>query len=192
VLPLSKPQSFTFVAPGRLRSIITPAMICAAVDLSTVTSPSSLPYVAFQAIWDTGATATVITQKVVDACGLKPISLAEVHTVNGKAMCEVYLVSIMIPNGVGFSSIRVAKGTIAEGVDVLIGMDIITLGDLAITNLGGKTMVSFRCPPCEHIRFDSPSVPTHVPKVGRNDPCPCGSGKKYKRCHGGIDAPHQF
>lgn len=25
---------------------------------------------------------------------------------------------------------------------------------------------------------------TATPKVGRNDPCPCGSGKKYKRCHG--------
>ncbi|HEY4956344.1 MAG TPA: SEC-C metal-binding domain-containing protein [Caldimonas sp.] len=23
-----------------------------------------------------------------------------------------------------------------------------------------------------------------TPKVGRNDPCPCGSGKKYKKCHG--------
>jgi preprotein translocase subunit SecA len=23
-----------------------------------------------------------------------------------------------------------------------------------------------------------------VVKVGRNDPCPCGSGLKYKRCHG--------
>jgi uncharacterized protein len=23
-----------------------------------------------------------------------------------------------------------------------------------------------------------------TPKVGRNDPCPCGSGKKYKACHG--------
>jgi preprotein translocase subunit SecA len=22
------------------------------------------------------------------------------------------------------------------------------------------------------------------PQVGRNDPCPCGSGKKYKKCHG--------
>ena len=21
-------------------------------------------------------------------------------------------------------------------------------------------------------------------KIGRNDPCPCGSGKKYKQCHG--------
>jgi preprotein translocase subunit SecA len=21
-------------------------------------------------------------------------------------------------------------------------------------------------------------------KIGRNDPCPCGSGKKYKNCHG--------
>ncbi len=25
-------------------------------------------------------------------------------------------------------------------------------------------------------------------KVGRNDPCPCGSGKKYKKCHGAVDA----
>ncbi|MBO7625758.1 MAG: SEC-C domain-containing protein [Bacteroidales bacterium] len=23
-------------------------------------------------------------------------------------------------------------------------------------------------------------------KVGRNDPCPCGSGKKYKHCHGRV------
>jgi preprotein translocase subunit SecA len=26
--------------------------------------------------------------------------------------------------------------------------------------------------------------PVSLPKVGRNDPCPCGSGKKYKKCHG--------
>jgi len=26
--------------------------------------------------------------------------------------------------------------------------------------------------------------PRTGPKVGRNDPCPCGSGKKYKKCHG--------
>ena len=25
------------------------------------------------------------------------------------------------------------------------------------------------------------------PKVGRNDPCPCGSGKKYKKCHGALE-----
>ncbi|HYD43265.1 MAG TPA: SEC-C metal-binding domain-containing protein, partial [Anaeromyxobacter sp.] len=25
------------------------------------------------------------------------------------------------------------------------------------------------------------------PKVGRNDPCPCGSGKKYKKCHGATE-----
>ena len=25
------------------------------------------------------------------------------------------------------------------------------------------------------------------PKVGRNAPCPCGSGKKYKHCHGSLD-----
>ncbi|HTY41054.1 MAG TPA: SEC-C metal-binding domain-containing protein, partial [Thermoanaerobaculia bacterium] len=28
----------------------------------------------------------------------------------------------------------------------------------------------------------------NAPKVGRNDPCPCGSGKKYKKCHGAAVA----
>jgi len=28
------------------------------------------------------------------------------------------------------------------------------------------------------------SEPGSGPKIGRNDPCPCGSGKKYKKCHG--------
>jgi preprotein translocase subunit SecA len=27
-----------------------------------------------------------------------------------------------------------------------------------------------------------------APKVGRNEPCPCGSGRKYKKCHGGAAA----
>ena len=30
-----------------------------------------------------------------------------------------------------------------------------------------------------------PSI-AEVPRVGRNDPCPCGSGKKYKHCHGKL------
>ncbi|MYA30069.1 MAG: hypothetical protein F4Y31_02440 [Gammaproteobacteria bacterium] len=39
----------------------------------------------------------------------------------------------------------------------------------------------------------SPPAPVQTyrrarPRVGRNDPCPCGSGKKYKRCHGAISA----
>jgi preprotein translocase subunit SecA len=30
------------------------------------------------------------------------------------------------------------------------------------------------------------TVRRHGEKVGRNDPCPCGSGKKYKHCHGKL------
>jgi preprotein translocase subunit SecA len=29
-----------------------------------------------------------------------------------------------------------------------------------------------------------PAQSRQADKVGRNDPCPCGSGKKYKKCHG--------
>jgi len=30
------------------------------------------------------------------------------------------------------------------------------------------------------------AMPGGIPKVGRNEPCPCGSGKKYKQCHGRL------
>ena len=33
-------------------------------------------------------------------------------------------------------------------------------------------------------RYKVETVKRDTPKVGRNDPCPCGSGKKYKQCHG--------
>ena len=33
---------------------------------------------------------------------------------------------------------------------------------------------------------DLATLADEVPKVGRNDPCPCGSGKKYKQCHGRL------
>lgn len=43
-------------------------------------------------------------------------------------------------------------------------------------------------PPTENDYYDPTPVkqqPVNVgPKIGRNDPCPCGSGKKYKACHG--------
>jgi preprotein translocase subunit SecA len=40
--------------------------------------------------------------------------------------------------------------------------------------------------PAAEDEFAIPSAPVRrdAPKVGRNDPCPCGSGKKYKNCHG--------
>jgi SEC-C motif-containing protein len=34
-----------------------------------------------------------------------------------------------------------------------------------------------RTPPVKTVKLEGP-------KIGRNDPCPCGSGKKYKKCHG--------
>jgi uncharacterized protein len=33
-------------------------------------------------------------------------------------------------------------------------------------------------------RYKVETVKRDAPKVGRNDPCPCGSGKKFKHCHG--------
>ncbi len=38
----------------------------------------------------------------------------------------------------------------------------------------------------QHQSASSTSEKPQVPRVGRNEPCPCGSGKKYKQCHGKL------
>jgi len=144
----------------------------------------------FQAIWDTGATHTAITQKVVQDCNLQPTGMTTVHTAGGEANSPTYLVSIWLPNKICIPQLRVTEANI-RGADVLIGMDIVSQGDLAISTKEGKTNLSFRMPSIECIDFVQNQPKTMVTsngkalsRVGRNDPCPCGSGKKYKRCCG--------
>ena len=187
-------QSFTVSHDGMVFVLKSPATIFQAFDpLHTPSPPSSHE---FTAIWDTGATGTVITQKVVDHCGLKPITRTIVTTAQGEMQTPVYLVNIMLPNKVGVAMLRVTRGNFGGDADVLIVMDIIGMGDFAITNKDGKTVFSFRVPSCDTIDFSTESksaivqTTTTIPtpmlpnKVGRNDPCPCGSGKKYKKCCG--------
>jgi preprotein translocase subunit SecA len=48
----------------------------------------------------------------------------------------------------------------------------------------GKAGIGAGPPPAPEVQLPKVTVRREVPKVGRNDPCPCGSGKKYKHCHG--------
>jgi len=108
------------------------------VHITSPFEPSKPPKEAdrkkFLALWDTGATNSVITQKVVQECGLNPISIVNVHTASGEALSNVYLVSIWLPNKVVIPQIRVTEGTIGGDTEVLIGMDIMNRGDFAVTN----------------------------------------------------------
>lgn len=128
---------------GLLRELRSKCHVSIAFNPHT-TTPHPVMY-EFEAIWDTGATGSVITQQVVDTCGLAPISLAQVHGVGGMHMSESYLVNMMLPNKAGFFGVRVTRGELT-GVDVLIGMDIITRGDFVLTNMCGITVFTFRFP----------------------------------------------
>ena len=135
---------------------------------------------AYSAIWDTGATNTCVTTRVVNECALTPITMADVTGIHGTERSNVYLIDVYLPNKVvvrGIQALEVAA--LAEKQDdVLIGMDILVLGDFAVSNFQGKTTFTFRIPSRKELDF------VGVPNVGRNEPCPCGSGKKFKKCHG--------
>jgi len=49
---------------------------------------------------------------------------------------------------------------------------------------GAEESPSFTSSPSEKEKPVAQKPMSAGPKVGRNDPCPCGSGKKYKKCHG--------
>jgi hypothetical protein len=181
-----QPKSFTVRYNGRTNKLTTKGLISKAVNPANIT-PSEVFKTAkeYDCIWDTGATNSVISQKVVDDCALQPTGMAQVHSATEVRTCETFLVSIFLPNGVAVPSIRVTKVDMLTDCDILIGMDIINKGDFAVTHHDGTTTFSFRYPSVEQIDFVKQKPgPVHSTKISRNSQCPCGSGKKYKKCCG--------
>jgi predicted aspartyl protease len=109
----------------------------------------------FDALWDTGATKSVITPRVVEACGLKPIrSIKSVllQGVNGLEKSEAYVVNIYLPDKITAREFTVLlKDPGDVWWDVIIGMDIISVGDFSIRNVNGKTEWSFSIPTKDRI-----------------------------------------
>ena len=55
----------------------------------------------------------------------------------------------------------------------------------AVTSGGSTSAATAVAPePEQEIQLPKVTIRREMPKVGRNDPCPCGSGKKFKQCHG--------
>ena len=191
-------SAFTIQEDHLLREVVTECKI------SLPFLPSSglkhPPVVDARALWDTGATNCAITKKLIDKLNLAPFDEVEVHHADGVTLKPIYKINIILPNGVGFPFLNVTQCESTAGAfDIIIGMEVITKGDFAITNQGGKTVVSFRTPSKINIDFndgetiiipqtssDSEKIVIKNPysNISRNSKCPCGSGKQFKRCHG--------
>lgn len=176
-------HAFTSKYPGIAAHIVTPLTLHEAFDPAT--SPETPAYET-RGLWDTGATKTVITQATVRAMGLKPVGVTLINTANGTTQAYTYLVNVVLPNSVGVSGIQVCECANIAGNEVgaLIGMDITTRGDFSITNVGGKTCVSYRSPSVETIDYVQRAEQIQNRGVNPNEPCYCGSGLKYKKCCG--------
>jgi len=137
---------------GKLREIRTDVEIFVSRDIAKL---FNVPRNSFktQALWDTGATNTVISEKVATQLGLVPTGKTTCNAVNQQYQADTYIVDIGLPNKLMINGVQVTAGKNLGNFDLLIGMDIITLGDMAITNSNGITWFSFRYPP-DPLRID--------------------------------------
>jgi len=160
--------SFTAKTNGGLARVLTsPCQVSAAFDPVNTPVEDRPKLEPFTAIWDTGATGSVVTEDVVARCGLKPTGMMKVHGVHGEEFAETFIVAIRLPNGVGFRDIKVTKGKLPAGSHVLIGMDIITTGDFAVTNVNNRTVFTFRHPSLVCLDFVEDTHPGKAKKLGR-------------------------
>ncbi len=109
-------------------------------------------FVPLKALWDTGATNSVITERVVQECNLVPTGKTFVYGVNGRHLADTYVISIQLQGVVLFPYVGVTKGDFL-GADVLVGMDIINQGDFAVINRNGQTRFAYRVPSQGGINF---------------------------------------
>jgi hypothetical protein len=137
----------------------------------------------YTALYDTGATHSAITPKVVADLKLPSIGAMNVGVGGGTLPTTGHLVNVGLPNAVMFGMVRVASMVLHRGIDVLIGMDILGLGDFAVTHHQGKTTFSFRVPSRHEIDFvaeEKANLKASLPRAGRNDPCPAGAARSIK------------
>lgn len=100
-----------------------------------------------RAEWDTGATYSCISTKLVESLGLKPIKTVLLDTSGGQVKSKVYKVDLILNNDIQVSvEANSSDNFESKGIQCLIGMDIITLGDFVISSYNGETCFSFRIP----------------------------------------------
>ena len=87
----------------------------------------------FSAIWDTGSECTTISRRAAQELELKPIGEIEAHHSGGHSIANIYLINILLPNGIEFQGLRVMDGNF-DDTDILLGMDVISQCDFAITH----------------------------------------------------------
>jgi predicted aspartyl protease len=180
-------RAFTVEYPVRVSRLQTNCGVCKHFDPQH--AKEKHPKVEnFVGLWDTGATNSVISKNVIERLGLIPTGIGRVFHAGGESIVNTYVVNIYLPNNVGIHSLRVTEGILET--DVLIGMDIISYGDFSVCQSEGKTKFSFQIPSTHDFDFvkenkDKYHTPAKAEKLpGRNDLCYCGSGRKYKTCHG--------
>jgi hypothetical protein len=80
--------------------------------------------------------------------------MREVNHAGGTSVENVYLIDIILPNSIRIRDIDVTEcSELAGNFGVIIGMDVITLGDFAVTNVGDSSVFSFRCPSTKTIDY---------------------------------------
>lgn len=156
---MSEYSAFTSFAPRLMRVLRSDVLVSPYVSSNNYTPRL------WRGIWDTGASSSSIDQRVVDSLNLVPVGSAKVSTANGFTNAKTYIVNISLPNNVIVNQTLVTAVNLGPDIDVLIGMDIICLGDFAITNLNRETSFSFRIPSVDRIDFvkdynDSHGIPS--------------------------------
>ena len=176
-------QALTIKANGRVSQLITDLEVSAAFDLNAPPDPQ-LATKSTKALWDTGASRSVISRAIVKALDLTSTGAVNVSHAGGMSVSPTHLVNFYLPNRVGISGILVTEFEGTGDFGAIVGMDVITLGDFSVTNVAGQTWMSFRTPSMASIDYVREHANEMFRGTGRNDPCPCNSGQKFKRCHG--------
>lgn len=135
--------SFTSTIVGRSLRLVNSATVKHGNDSLTV-----------DAQWDTGASNTCIAMEVAQALRLPVTGMAMMKTPSGMREMPTFVVDLLLPNNVTVTNLVVMGSEIGgQGIGVLVGMDVITLGDFAASFKDGLTRFSFRIPSIEHADF---------------------------------------
>ena len=146
--------AFTYRVPDNHRhSIVIDVEILVPVPAHGYPQSQKLSLKA-KALIDTGASRSAISNSFVQAAKLVSYEKCTIRMAKGEYLSPVYVVDIMFPHKMLAENIKAAEFSGRHEFDFIVGMDILRMADMAITNAGNVTVISLRSPPSDkHIEF---------------------------------------
>lgn len=141
-------KAFTVLVPDGHRHAV---VVDAKLFISSSFIENSTVELNVRALIDTGANSSCVSSRIASACALCVEKYATLISMQGRTAVPMYKMDVVLGGGIRFNGVSALEFPGGSDFDAIIGMDVLTHGEFALSSDGSNLYFSMRVPPSGNV-----------------------------------------